>query len=32
MGGALGQGINAATNNPDEFFPRGQGLLNMFRD
>jgi hypothetical protein len=31
MGGALGQGINEATNNPDEFFPRGQGLLNMFR-
>jgi hypothetical protein len=31
MGGAMGQGINEATNNPDEFFPRGQGLLNMFR-
>jgi hypothetical protein len=31
MGGAMGQGMNEATNNPDEFFPRGQGLLNMFR-
>jgi hypothetical protein len=31
MGGALGQGINAATTNPEDFFPRGQGLLDMFR-
>ena len=32
MGGALGQAINAATNNPEDFFPRGQGLLNILRD
>lgn len=31
MGGAMGQGMNEATNNPDDFFPKGQGLLNMFR-
>lgn len=31
MGGAMGQGINAATNNPEDFLPKGQGLLDMFR-
>jgi hypothetical protein len=32
MGGALGQGVNAATTNPQNFFPDASGLLDFFRD
>jgi len=32
MGGAIGQGINAATTNPQNFFPDASGLLDFFRD
>jgi len=32
MGGALGQGVNAATTNPENFFPNATGLLDFFRD
>jgi hypothetical protein len=33
MGGAMGQGINEATNNPDNFIPKKpyQGLLDLFK-
>ena len=32
MGGAIGQGVNAATTNPENFFPQATGLLDFFRD
>jgi hypothetical protein len=32
MGGAIGQGVNAATTNPQNFFPDATGLLDFFRD
>jgi len=32
MGGAIGQGVNAATTNPQNFFPNASGLLDFFRD
>ena len=32
MGGAIGQGVNAATTNPENFFPPATGLLDFFRD
>jgi hypothetical protein len=32
MGGAIGQGVNAATTNPQNFFPDASGLLDFFRD
>ena len=32
MGGAIGQGVNAATTNPENFFPNASGLLDFFRD
>jgi len=32
MGGAIGQGVNAATTNPENFFPNANGLLDFFRD
>jgi len=32
MGGAIGQGVNAATTNPENFFPNATGLLDFFRD
>jgi hypothetical protein len=32
MGGAIGQGVNAATTNPENFFPQSTGLLDFFRD
>jgi hypothetical protein len=31
MGGAMGQGINAATTDPENFFPNASGLFDMFR-
>jgi hypothetical protein len=31
MGGAMGQGINAATTNPENFIPPATGLLDLFR-
>ncbi len=31
MGGALGQGVNAATTNPENFIPPATGLLDLFR-
>jgi soluble lytic murein transglycosylase-like protein len=31
MGGAIGQGVNAATNDPENFFPNATGLFDMFR-
>ena len=31
MGGAIGQGINSATNDPENFFPNASGLFDMFR-
>lgn len=31
MGGAMGQGMNAATTNPEDFFPSATGLLDLFR-
>ena len=31
MGTAMGQGINAATTNPEDFFPSATGLLDLFR-
>jgi hypothetical protein len=31
MGGAMGQGVNAATNDPENFFPNATGLFDMFR-
>jgi len=31
MGTAMGQGINAATTNPENFFPSATGLLDLFR-
>jgi soluble lytic murein transglycosylase-like protein len=31
MGGAMGQGINAATNDPENFLPNATGLFDMFR-
>jgi hypothetical protein len=31
MGAAMGQGINAATTNPEDFFPSANGLFDMFR-
>jgi len=31
MGGAMGQGINAATTKPEDFFPSATGLLDLFR-
>ena len=31
MGGAMGQGINSATNDPENFFPNATGLFDMFR-
>ena len=31
MGGAIGQGVNAATNDPENFFPNPTGLFDMFR-
>lgn len=31
MGGAIGQGMNAATTNPEDFFPSATGLLDLFR-
>jgi len=31
MGGAIGQGINAATTDPQNFFPNSSGLFDMFR-
>ena len=31
MGGAMGQGINAATTDPQNFFPNSSGLFDMFR-
>jgi hypothetical protein len=32
MGGAIGQGVNAATTDPNNFFPQATGLLDFFRD
>jgi len=32
MGGAIGQGINAATTDPQNFIPPATGLLDFFRD
>ena len=34
MGAAMGQGINEATTNPDEFIPKKpvQGLFDLFRN
>lgn len=32
MGGAIGQGVNAATTDPQNFFPQATGLLDFFRD
>ena len=32
MGGAMGQGINAATTDPENFVPDVSGLLDFFRD
>ena len=32
MGGAIGQAVNAATTNPENFFPQSSGLLDFFRD
>jgi hypothetical protein len=31
MGGAIGQGVNAATTNPENFLPSATGLLDLFR-
>ena len=31
MGGAMGQGMNAATTKPEDFFPSATGLLDLFR-
>jgi hypothetical protein len=31
MGGAMGQGVNAATNDPENFLPNASGLFDMFR-
>jgi hypothetical protein len=31
MGGAMGQGVNAATTDPENFFPNANGLFDMFR-
>jgi hypothetical protein len=31
MGGAIGQGVNAATTNPENFLPPATGLLDLFR-
>jgi hypothetical protein len=31
MGAAMGQGVNAATTNPEDFFPSANGLFDMFR-
>jgi soluble lytic murein transglycosylase-like protein len=31
MGSAMGQGINAATTKPEDFFPSANGLFDMFR-
>jgi hypothetical protein len=31
MGTAMGQGINAATTDPQNFFPNSSGLFDMFR-
>jgi hypothetical protein len=31
MGTAMGQGINAATTKPEDFFPSATGLLDLFR-
>jgi hypothetical protein len=31
MGGAIGQGVNAATTNPENFIPPATGLLDLFR-
>jgi len=27
----MGQGMNAATTNPEDFFPSATGLLDLFR-
>jgi len=31
MGGAIGQGVNSATTDPENFFPNASGLFDMFR-
>jgi len=31
MSGAMGQGMNAATTKPEDFFPSATGLLDLFR-